>query len=66
MAHFNLADYQTVQERVDLFRKTYETGRITTEIVYIDEKSIIVKASVYLNATDTEPTCVIVTGKQRD
>lgn len=66
MAHFNLADYQTVQERVDLFRKTYETGRITTDIVYIDEKSIIVKASVYLNATDTEPTCVDLAHEVKD
>lgn len=66
MAHFNLADYQTVQERVDLFRSEYPDGRITTKIVYIDDHSIVVEASVYLNATDELPTCVDLAHEVKD
>ncbi len=57
MAHFNLADYQTVQERVDLLRKNHKDCRITVDVEYLDETNIVVKASVYLKATDTLPTC---------
>lgn len=57
MAHFNLADYQTVQERVDLLRKNHSSSRITVDVVHLDDTNIVVKASIYLNADDTLPTC---------
>lgn len=66
MASFNLADYQTVQERINLFRKTFEKGRIVNRIVHIDEKSIIVECSIYLNAEDKYPTCVDLAHEVKD
>lgn len=66
MAHFDLSQYQTVQERIDLFRKEYPTGRIVNEIAYIDEKSIIVRTEIYLNVGDTEPTCVDLAHEVKD
>ena len=66
MAHFNLADYQTVQERIDLLKKTYETSRIVNRVVHIDETSIIVECSIYLHAEDTEPTCVDLAHEVKD
>lgn len=66
MASFNLADYQTVQERIDLFRKNQPTGRIVNRIVHIDETSIIVECSIYLNATDELPTCVDLAHEVKD
>ena len=66
MAHFNLAEYQTVQERTDLFRTTFPLGRIVNKIVHIDEKSIIVECSIYLNATDEYPTCVDLAHEVKD
>ena len=66
MAHFNLADYQTVQERVDLFRKNHPTGRITVDVEHLDESTIVVKASIYLEATDVLPTCVDLAHEVKD
>lgn len=66
MAHFNLADYQTVQERVDLFRKTFPEGRIVNRMIHIDETSIIVECSIYLKATDELPTCVDLAHEVKD
>lgn len=66
MANFDLSQYQTVQERIDLFRKTYALGRIVNKIVHIDEKSIIVECSIYLNATDEHPTGVDLAHEVKD
>jgi hypothetical protein len=66
MAHFDLNSYQTVQERIDLFRKTHPEGRIVNKIVHIDEKSIIVECSIYLNATDELPTGVDLAHEVKD
>jgi hypothetical protein len=66
VAHFDLNSYQTVQERIDLFRKTHPEGRIVNKIVHIDEKSIIVECSIYLNATDELPTGVDLAHEVKD
>ncbi len=66
MANFDLSSYQTVQERIDLFRKTHPEGRIVNKIVHIDEKSIIVECSIYLNATDELPTGVDLAHEVKD
>ena len=58
MAFFNLNEYQTVQERVEIFRQLHPTGRIVNEIVLINEKEVVMKSSVYLDVTDANPVAV--------
>lgn len=59
MARFNLADYETVEERIKRFYAAHEDGRIVTEWQdfdgYIDNKqpaTYAMKAFVYLTAGD--------------
>lgn len=66
MAHFNLADYQTVQERIDLLKATYPESRIVNRMIHIDETSIIVECSIYLKADDILPTCVDLAHEVKD
>jgi hypothetical protein len=53
---FNLADYETVEERIKKFYAEYPDGRIVTELVneYATEtpRTWIFKSSVYLTAGD--------------
>jgi len=58
MAFFNLNEYQTVQERVEIFRELHPTGRIVNEIVLINEKEVVIKSSVYLDLADPHPVAV--------
>lgn len=58
MAFFNLNEYQTVQERVEIFRQLHPTGRIVNEIVLINEKEVVMKSSVYLDLNDAQPVAV--------
>lgn len=58
MAYFNLNEYQTVQERVEIFRELHPTGRIVNEIVLINEKEVVIKSSVYLDIADPHPVAV--------
>ena len=44
---FNLADYQTVQERIEIFWRLYPDGRIFNDIVLTNEKEVIIKCSVW-------------------
>jgi hypothetical protein len=57
MAQFNLADYETVEERIRRFYKDNLTGRIITDnITTLQDRQAstwVVKASVYL---DDRPT----------
>lgn len=50
---FDLADYQTVQERIEIFRNLYPRGRIVNKIVRLDEKGVVVRCSVW-RGLDTE------------
>lgn len=56
MAKFNLADYETVEERIKKFYAEYPDGRIVTELVneYATDapRTWIFKSSVYLTAGD--------------
>lgn len=56
MPRFNLADYETVEERLKRFYWDYPDGRIVTELVNEYEPTVprvwIFKASVYLSAGD--------------
>lgn len=47
MAGFNLADYQTVQQRIEIFWRLYPEGRIFNDIVLTNEKEVIIKCSVW-------------------
>ena len=58
MAHFNLAEYQTVQERVDLFWSRYSSGRFNLELVSISTEQVVFKAEVYLDKDDLYPATV--------
>ena len=55
MPRFNLADYETVEERLKKFYAEHPDGRVTTQLVdeYTDKpRTWIVRASVYLSAGD--------------
>ena len=50
---FNLADYETVDERLDKFWKANPDGRISTELEVYENNRFIVKAYIYKNCTDS-------------
>jgi hypothetical protein len=58
MAHFNLNEYQTVQERIDLFWKKYPVGRFKLDIVSMTDNQVVIKASVWTDKNDKHPTTV--------
>jgi hypothetical protein len=58
MAHFNLNEYQTVQERIDLFWKKFPAGRFKLDIVSQSDTQVIIKASVWTDKNDKHPTTV--------
>ncbi len=55
---FNLSEYQTVQDRVEIFRKLYPEGRIISEIVLINEEQVVVKCSIWTDPKDPNPVAV--------
>ena len=50
---FNLADYETVEVRLEKFIKDHEDFRIATELEVCDRDRYVVKAYLYKVATDT-------------
>jgi hypothetical protein len=50
---FNLADYETVEVRLEKFIKDYPDSRIATELEVCDRDRYIVKAYLYKAASDT-------------
>jgi hypothetical protein len=58
MAHFNLNEYQTVQERIDLFWTRFPAGRFKLDIVSQTDNQVIIKASVWTDKNDKHPTTV--------
>jgi hypothetical protein len=58
MAHFNLSEYQTVQERVDLFWSRHSQGRFNLELISISPEQVVFKAEVYLHKDDLYPATV--------
>ena len=52
---FNLEEYTTVRERIQLFWEKYPNGRLFTEILDWSDKRFIVKASVYADRGDAFP-----------
>ena len=58
MAHFYLNEYQTVQERIDLFWKRFPEGRFKLDIVSQSDSQVIIKASVWKDKNDKHPATV--------
>lgn len=58
MAYFNVEEYQTVQERIDLFWEKYPQGRLSAELVFHSESQFIVRTEVFLNRDDLHPATV--------
>ena len=57
---FNLAEYETIQQRIKRFRDEFPSGRIETSIVQVDlEKGfILVEARVYREHEDTAAAAI--------
>jgi hypothetical protein len=66
MARFNLADYETVEERLKRFYSDHPDGRIITENEtipeYRSEKLWVVKSLVFFSGEDLERGCPKATG----
>jgi len=58
MAHFNLSEYQTVQERIDLFWTKYPSGRINVEMVSFTPEQVVFKAEIFANRDEVDPLTV--------
>jgi hypothetical protein len=58
MAHFDLNQYQTVQERIDLFWEKYPGGRFDLQIVNLTETQVIIRAQVWTDKSEKYPTTV--------
>ena len=58
MAHFNLSEYQTVQERIDLFWQRYPAGRINVELVSFTPEQVVFKAEIFANRDECDPITV--------
>ncbi len=58
MPMFDLSQYQTVQERVDLFWQKFPDGRLYTELVSFTSDQVVFKAEVYANKDDVYPIAV--------
>lgn len=55
MAHFNLDDYETVEDRLTKFWKENPNGRIFTKLLENSASRFIVEAGVYREASDLQP-----------
>lgn len=66
MARFDLSQYATVAERLDMLYSAYPDARIITENLTTDEdrekKTWVVKATLYLSREDQEMDCPKSTG----
>lgn len=66
MARFDLSQYATVAERLDMLYSAYPDARIVTENLTTDEdrekKTWVVKATLYLCREDQEMDCPKATG----
>jgi hypothetical protein len=52
---FNLADYETVESRLEKFWKEYPDGRISTELVLVEDHRYIIKSYLYRTYLDAQP-----------
>lgn len=55
MAHFNLEDYETVEERLIKYWKDNPNGRILTKLLENSPSRFIVEAAIYRQLEDIQP-----------
>lgn len=55
MAHFNLDDYETVEERLVKFWKDHPEGRVWTKALELSASRFVIYAEVYFDAADPHP-----------
>ena len=55
MARFDISQYSTVAERIDLFWKAHPSGRIHTELLHFSKEQVVVRAEIYLDREDLRP-----------
>jgi hypothetical protein len=58
MPMFDLSQYQTAQERIDLFWLKFPNGRLYTELVSFTPEQVVFKAECYANKDDVYPMAV--------
>lgn len=58
MANFDISNYQTAQERLDIFWTLYPLGRISNDIVLASETEVVVRSSVWTDRNQVAPTTV--------
>jgi hypothetical protein len=58
MPQFDLSQYQTVQERIDLFWAKHPEGRFKLDIVSMTDSQVVIKASVWTDKNDKHPATV--------
>jgi len=58
MAYFDLSQYQTVQERIDLFWTLYPNGRFNLEIVSMTPEQVVIKSEVWTDIAEEKPRAV--------
>jgi hypothetical protein len=55
MARFDISQYSTVAERVDLFWKKHPAGRIHTVLEHFSPERVVIRAEIYLDRDDLRP-----------
>ncbi len=58
MANFDLSQYQTVQDRIDILRRNHPGARLVASIVHLSETDVIIRAELFLQNGDELPTAV--------
>jgi hypothetical protein len=55
---FDLSQYQTVQQRIDLFWERFPQGRFNIDIVSLTESQVVMKAEVWTDWAEDAPRAV--------
>lgn len=55
---YNPSAYTDVNTRISQFWDTYPNGRLHTEIVLINEREVVIKASAYTDRDDARPASI--------
>lgn len=60
MSYFNIENYETVEDRLERFWKDHPTGRIATEMAFLNNDSTVVifRAAIYYDIKETIPVAI--------
>lgn len=58
MANFNLNEYQTVQERIDLLWERYPSARYDIDIVELSAERVVMRCRLWTDSADEHPRTV--------